>query len=154
MARPEPLACPTCKRPVLVEDQEGGRGSGDLTTYCVVCECGLAVYHLGNDGTRANGTREWNRWVREQLGLPQRGANKALSTHVPIPQPIALRSYSAVGKQVNLPISILAVDLERRTKRLVDSDPDDMQAAIKEFLTAAANLALAAENAAVVRGQQ
>lgn len=72
MARIEPLHCPECSRPIEVFAQDGGRGTGDLTSYYVKCVCGVSQSHLGSDGTKASGIRDWNRWVKERLGLPIR----------------------------------------------------------------------------------
>lgn len=151
MPRVEPLACPRCKRPVQVDQQDGGRGTGDLTSYCVDCECGVNLAHLGNDGTTASATRDWNRWVREQLGLPQRGSRAALSQHVAMAQPRTIRSYMATGKDLSVPVDLLRYAVETRLRALVDCSPRDRELETARFMEAAANLALGVENAAITQ---
>lgn len=57
-----PLPC-HCGRSVTVFPQEGGRGSGDLTSYYVKCKCGVNVRNLSTDGTKRSAVRQWNRIV-------------------------------------------------------------------------------------------
>jgi hypothetical protein len=83
MARIKPLPCPECSRPIEVFAQDGGRGTGDLTSYYVKCVCGVNQRHLGSDGTKASAIRDWNRWVKERLGLPARRPRQSASK-VPI----------------------------------------------------------------------
>jgi hypothetical protein len=74
MAKIEADPCPRCSRPVDVMPSEGGRGTGDLTSYSVTCVCGLFEDHFGDNGRLDNANRQWNRWAREQLGKQVRAS--------------------------------------------------------------------------------
>lgn len=63
-----PLPC-SCGRPVIVYPLEGGRGTGDLTSYYVHCDCGIHERYLGADGTKRTATREWNQIVKKRAAL-------------------------------------------------------------------------------------
>lgn len=65
--KPEPVPCPRCRAPVDLLQQEGGRGTGELTCYSVTCGCGLREEYFGsNSGRKDSAIREWNRWVKGQ----------------------------------------------------------------------------------------
>ena len=64
MPAPEILPCPLCNRPVVILPSAGGRGSGNLTSYLVMCPCGLNEEDFGMDGTKRTALREWNKWVK------------------------------------------------------------------------------------------
>jgi len=60
-AKPAPVPCPRCSAPVGLFPQDGGRGSGMLTS------CGLKEEYFGHESGRKDAAiREWNRWVKAQ----------------------------------------------------------------------------------------
>lgn len=76
MAKVEPVPCPKCSSAVEVHPQDGGRGTGDLTSYYAECtNCGWLVGHLSSTGRKDSAIRDYNRWVREE------GAKLAGQTH-------------------------------------------------------------------------
>ena len=69
MSAPKLAPCYKCDGKVAIYASHGGFGSGDLTAYRVKCNCGLVVDELGNDGTKRNAVRHWNRIAKALAAL-------------------------------------------------------------------------------------
>ncbi len=72
------LYCPACAgHTVMIRASEGGRGSGDLTSYVAECaECKKRVDYLGTDGTIRKAVAEWKTFCRAELKKQQPGETK------------------------------------------------------------------------------
>lgn len=64
--------CPKCGCPeIFIYPSYGGKGSGDLTSYCAQCNgCKFEVDHLSKDGSKRSAISEWNRYVKEIGSYP------------------------------------------------------------------------------------
>lgn len=78
MGKPEIKPCLNCDSPVLIFPQEGGRGTGEPTSYQVECgKCDVIMRHLPSncDGKKATAIREYNRAYNEKRTKEQKGSH-------------------------------------------------------------------------------
>ncbi len=62
--------CPRCGGNVKISPQYGGRGTGELTVYYVMCEnCDFTLTFLGNTGKKITAIREYNKYAKAQKTL-------------------------------------------------------------------------------------
>lgn len=69
MANPILAPCYRCGGKTDIVPSHGGRNSGDLTAYLVLCKCGMKEDELSNDGTKRAGIREYNRIAKQHAAL-------------------------------------------------------------------------------------
>lgn len=67
MAKPTPVACPSCEGEIVINEQEGGRGTGEATSYYAQCKrCTYSQHDLASNcsGRRSDAIVEFNRIVK------------------------------------------------------------------------------------------
>jgi len=93
----KPVPCPRCSGAVFVRQSGGGRGTGDLTSYCASCEdCDMLEDHFGDNGRLDNAVRHYNRWARDELLKLSGGASAPKKKQINSRCPLAAEKESDV----------------------------------------------------------